>query len=90
MLHEFGFFFFQVKQVHGPCVSTTRSCILPNKQTIIKKIYAIPRRKQNGGRSGKRHRPISLLESVLIFKKMQEFTHVVRMERIFFMCLEGM
>ena len=54
-------------------------------------MYAIPRRKQNGGRSGKRHRPISLLESALIFKKkMQEFTHVVRMERIFFMCLEGM
>ena len=32
-------------------------------------MYAIPRRKQNGGRSGKRHRPISLLESALIFKK---------------------
>ena len=35
---------------------------------LIKKIYAIPRRKQNGGRSGKRHRPISLLESALILK----------------------
>ena len=53
-------------------------------------MYAIPRRKQNGGRSGKEGRPISLLESALIFKKMQEFTHVVRMERIFFMWLKGM
>lgn len=40
MLDEFVFFFFQVKHVHGPCVSTTRSCFLSNKQTIIKKLYA--------------------------------------------------
>ena len=54
-------------------------------------MYAFPRRKQNGGRSGKRHRPISLLESALIFKKkMQKFYHVVRMERISFMWLKGM
>ena len=51
MLDEFGFFFFQVKHDHGPCVSTTRSCFLPNNQTIIKKkMYAMLRRKQNGGR----------------------------------------
>ena len=37
MLDEFGFFFFRVKQVHGPCTSTTRWCFLRNKQTIIKK-----------------------------------------------------
>ena len=37
MLDEFGFFFFQVKQVHGACASTTRWFFLPNKQTIIKK-----------------------------------------------------
>ena len=54
-------------------------------------MYAFPRRKQNGGRSGKRHRPISLLESALIFKKkMQKFYHVVRMERISFMWHKGM
>ena len=65
-------------------MSTTRWFFLRNKQTINKKkIYAIPRRKQNGGRSGKRHRPISLLESALIFQKMQKFTHVVRMEKDF-------
>ena len=49
----------------------------------LKKIYAIPRRKQNGGRSGKKRRPISLLGFALI-SKMQKFYHVVRMERIFF------
>ena len=53
-------------------------------------MYAFPRRKQNGGRSGKRHQPISLLESALIFKKMQKFYHVVRMERISFMWHKGM
>ena len=37
MPDEFAFFFFQVKQVHGPCTSATRPCFLPNKQTIIKK-----------------------------------------------------
>ena len=37
MLDEFGFFFFQVKQVHGPCTSSTRWFFLSNKQTIIKK-----------------------------------------------------
>ena len=50
MLDKFGFFFFQVKQVHGACASTTRSCFLRYKRTIIKKMYAIPRRKQYGGR----------------------------------------
>ena len=69
MLDEFGFFFFQVKHDHGPCVSTTRSCFLPNNQTIIKKkMYAMLRRKQNGGRTEKKRRPISLLGSALIFK----------------------
>ena len=45
MLDEFGFFFFQVKQVHGPCTSSTRTCFLRNKQTIIKK--CTPSREEN-------------------------------------------
>ena len=49
----------------------------------------IPRRKQNGGRTGKGRRRISLLGSALILK-MQEFYGVVRMERIFFMLYKGM
>ena len=77
MLDEFGFSFFQVKQVHGSCASTTRCFFFASTKQLLKKMYAIPRRKQNGGRSGKERRPISLLESALIFKKMQEFTHVV-------------
>ena len=60
-----------------------------SKQSL-KNCTQMQRKKQNGGRSGKEGRPISLLESALIFKKMQEFTHVVRMERIFFMWLKGM
>ena len=32
------------------------------------------RRKQNGGRSEKRHRPISLLESALIFKNAKVYS----------------
>ena len=65
-------------------MSTTRWFFLRNKQTIIKKkcMHSLEE-KQNGGRSGKRHRPISLLESALNFKKMQKFTHVVRMEKDF-------
>ena len=52
-------------------------------------MYAIPRRKQNGGRSGKRHRPISLLESALNFKNAKVLS-CGEMGRISFMWLEGM
>ena len=53
-------------------------------------MYAIPRRKQNGGRSGKEGRPISLLGSALIFKKNARVYSCSENERISFMLLQGM
>ena len=81
MLDEFGFFFFQVKQVHGLCAGTTRSCILPNKQTIIKKNIRIPEKKTKWRSIRKgTSTDFSFRICVDFFKKMQEFYHVVRME----------
>ena len=52
--------FFQVKQVHGPCTSSTWSCILPIKQTFIKKKNVrIPEKKTKWRLKGKRGLRIS-------------------------------
>ena len=56
LLDELGFFFFQVEHDHGPCVSTARSCFLPNNQTIIKKIVRHPEKKTKWRLKGKRGR----------------------------------
>ena len=46
MRDEFGVFFFQVKQVHGSCTSSTRWFFLRKRQTIIRK-NCTPSREEN-------------------------------------------
>ena len=72
-------------------MSTTRWCFLPIKQTIIKKNVRHPEKKTKWRSIGKETlTDFSFRICVDFQKKMHEFTHVVRMERISFMWHKGM